>query len=351
MTVGNIEKAKKVAAPGQGGKASRRLDLDRAKGLGILLVVVGHLGARSVPAGNAWYAYLQTALYQFHMPFFMMLSGYVSMMTGAAMVSSDAWPRLVARRAERLLLPFALFGLFILVGKLVAARFMAVDNMPQSFWAGLSAMVWDTDHSPALSVWYVAVLFVIIAIVPPLLWALRASLPALLAVAVVVYFLPLPHVLYLDRVGRYLLFFVVGLAAAELGGRWCILVDRWWPAFLAAFAAVLAWVVANFAAVDERLRLLACGLLAIVAFHGLVRSRLCSGNQWLLVLGNFSFVIYLLNTPFIGLAKGVMLKVSPWDGYAFLVFAPVMTFAGIAGPMLLKRYAFRRLPALDRLTT
>lgn len=345
------ENAEVAAGAGRGRHIARRLDLDRAKGLGILLVVVGHLCARSVPIGNAWYAYLQTALYQFHMPFFMMLSGFVSMMSGAAMVPAASWPRLVARRAERLLLPFVLFGLFILVGKLVAARFIAVDNLPQSFWSGLFAMVWDTDHSPALSVWYVAVLFAITVIVPPLLWALRGKLPALLVVALVIYFLPLPHVMYLDRVGRYLLFFVVGLEAAALGERWSSLVDGYWPAFLAAFALVLLLVVANLNAIDEGMRLLACGLLAIVALHGLVRSPLCNGSQWMLTLGKYSFVIYLLNTPFIGLAKGLLLKVTPWDGYAFLVFAPVMTLAGIAGPMLLKRYAFLRWPALDRLTS
>jgi fucose 4-O-acetylase-like acetyltransferase len=339
-----------AAGTAQRGESVRRLDLDRAKGLGILLVVVGHLGARSVPAGNAWYAYLQTALYQFHMPFFMMLSGYVSMMTGAAMVPVGSWPRLVARRAERLLLPFVLFGLLLVAGKLVAAHFMAVDNMPQSFWAGVSAMAWDTDHSPAISVWYVAVLFIITVLVPPLMWALRERLPGLLAVALVVYFVPLPHVMYLDRVGHYLLFFVAGLSAAALGESWLGFVGRYWVAFTAALALALWLVISNWDAVYEPLRPLVCGSLAIVALHGFVRSKLCSSNQWLLVLGNYSFAIYLLNTPFIGLAKGMMLKVTPWDGYAFLFFAPVMTLAGIVGPMLLKRHVFRRSPALDRLT-
>ena len=32
-----------------------RTDIDRAKGLAILLVVFGHLMARGYPAGNAWY--------------------------------------------------------------------------------------------------------------------------------------------------------------------------------------------------------------------------------------------------------------------------------------------------------
>lgn len=40
----------------------RRLDLDRAKGLAILLVVYGHIVARQAPANNEWYVWSKEAL-------------------------------------------------------------------------------------------------------------------------------------------------------------------------------------------------------------------------------------------------------------------------------------------------
>ena len=48
----------------------RRDDIDRAKGLAILLVVFGHLVARADPADVAWYEPLRRAVYAIHMPFF-----------------------------------------------------------------------------------------------------------------------------------------------------------------------------------------------------------------------------------------------------------------------------------------
>ena len=75
------------------------------------------------------------------------------------------------------------------------------------------------------------------------------------------------------------------------------------------------------------------------------------GEASLLTLGAYSMVIYLLNTPFIGLVKGAMLKVFPWDGVNFLIYAPVLTLAGTLLPILLKRHVLSRVPALDRMTS
>ena len=55
-----------------------RIDyIERAKGLGITLVVFGHIAGRSVPDGNEWYRHVYWLIYFFHMPFFMFLSGLV----------------------------------------------------------------------------------------------------------------------------------------------------------------------------------------------------------------------------------------------------------------------------------
>ncbi len=110
--------------------ASRLADIDRAKGLAILLVVFGHLVARQGPTGVGWYDPLRIGIYLFHMPLFMYLSGYVAFMSGAARAPLSGWPAFVRRRAVRLLVPFLLFGLIILCAKLVFARIAIVDNVP-----------------------------------------------------------------------------------------------------------------------------------------------------------------------------------------------------------------------------
>ncbi len=337
---------------------TRLADLDRAKGLAILLVVFGHLVARTTPPGAHWYDPLRIAVYLFHMPLFMYLSGYVTFLSGAARTQPAGWPRLLHRRAVRLLLPFALFGLAILCGKLLVARVAPVDNLPPDFWDGLGALVWNTAHSPATSVWYIAALFAFCIATPPLL-ALDRSRALLAAVAALLYILPLPPVLYLDRVGTYFLFFVAGGLAADAGPRWLHAVDRIWPLALAALAMValpvaLGWIRFDWSEGGDvfpyKWALLIAGLLAMPAIHGLVRHGAASRSPTLALLGRYVFVIYLLNTIFIGLTKAVLLRFVSWDGAHFAPFAAALMLAGVCGPLLTKRWLLRRLPALDRAT-
>jgi len=326
------------------------MDLDRAKGLGILLVVIGHLVSRAPPQGNDWYLVLKHALYHFHMPFFMYLSGYVVFLTGAARIPPSKWLELTRRRAYRLLLPFVLFGLAILLGKLVAARFILVDNVPDSVADGLIGLVWNTDASPAESVWYLAVLFALTILTPPLLWLLRGRSTLLLALALVVYALPIPHVMYLDRIARFMTFFAMGGLASDAGKSWLDLIDRYFPWALVALLTVLTLALTVFPTWNADAALFVCGTLSMPALHGLVRHRYFATSSILLTLGAYSFVIYLLNTPFIGLVKGAMLKLLPWDGANFLLYAPVLTVAGTVLPILVRRYLLNRVPALYRMT-
>ena len=73
-------------------------------------MVSGHIVATTPPDGVQWYDTLRYALYRFHMPFFLYLSGYVAGLTGVLSAPPAGWPRLVRKRAARLLPP-ALIGL------------------------------------------------------------------------------------------------------------------------------------------------------------------------------------------------------------------------------------------------
>jgi len=71
---------------GQGGleilmNRERLLDIDRATGIAIALVVLGHLAPGRIYSGAEWYYSLKSVIYTFHMPFFMYLSGVVAYYT------------------------------------------------------------------------------------------------------------------------------------------------------------------------------------------------------------------------------------------------------------------------------
>jgi fucose 4-O-acetylase-like acetyltransferase len=328
----------------------RRRDLDCAKGLGILLVVFGHIVARDPPTGNEWYTLLKDGVYQFHMPYFMYLSGYVTFLSGAARVTPAAWPLMVSKRAFRLLLPFVIFGIAIVIGKMIAAHFMYVDNLPDSITGALRGLLWNTDFSPATSVWYIGVLFVFCALAPPLIWLGRGRIQLLLGLAAAVYFLPVPHVLYLNLISKFAIFFALGGLAAEAGERWLGWIDRATGWMILALLTALTCTLAFPQTLPFPVTYLLCGVLSIPALHGLVRKPMLSSSQLLLRVGSFSAVIYLLNTPCIGLVKGLTLRLLPWDGYHFLLFAPLLMAAGTIGPIVIKRFALRHVPVFDRMT-
>jgi fucose 4-O-acetylase-like acetyltransferase len=328
----------------------RRLDLDRAKGVAILLVVFGHIVARADPAGVLWYEPLRRAVYAFHMPFFLYLSGMVAALSGGLLCPASAIPALLKSRARRLLLPFFGLGLLIVAGKCVAGRFIFVDNAPAGWWSGCASLVWHTADSPALSIWYLFVLFVASLACPLLLRGNAARLPALLAGAALLYVLPMPAYVYLDHIGRYMIFFLAGAYAGLADARWTTFLDRNWTWALAILLLALQFILLCGATWPPLFTLLPVGLISMPAIHGLVRNVAPICGAVFLWFGRYSFMIYLFNTMFIGLAKGVLLQVADWNGSHFLPFAAALMLSGVFGPVALKHYVFARIKPLDRLT-
>lgn len=331
-----------VAAP------ARRLDLDRAKGIAILLVVFGHIVARESPPGVEWYEPLRYAVYRFHMPFFLYISGTVAVLSGLATAPTSAWPRLLRRRAERLLLPFFGLGLLILLAKLAAAQVLHVDNRPQGLLDGLQDLFWTTAESPAVTVWYLLVLFLSTLVALPLL-RLGVGTTGLVLLGVALQFADPPPIAYLDRFASHFLFFAAGAWVAARQDRALPLFERfqllWWPLFGAAIGLALAgWL-------DERGALVACGLLCIPALHGMMRLPPVSTLRWPLFLGRYAMAIYLFNTLSIGLAKALLIAAGiGWTARDFPVHAVALMIAGLALPIALKALVLRRIPWLDRLT-
>ena len=329
------------------GVRTRRLDLDRAKGVAILLVVVGHIVAAAPPPGAEWWDWPRYAIYRFHMPFFLYLSGYVAWLSGGVAIPASETLRNAAKRARRLLLPFFLLGLVVLLGKLVAQEVVHVDNRASGLWSGLRDLVLTTEDSPATFIWFLLVLFLCAVLAPPL-WRL-AGTPGLLAAGLLLLALEPPALLYLDRFARHALFFAVGVAVAQHEARLMPSFAKHQPAWWALFAATLAAALAGWLPGD--LSLLICGLAAIPALHGLMLRPTMARQGWPLALGRFTMAIYLFNVIAIGVVKATLIALGvPWNAAGFWIHAPALIVAGVALPILAKVLVLRRIPPLDRMT-
>lgn len=321
-------------------------DVERAKGFAIILVVLGHVVAREPPADNEWYVLMKSAIYTFHMPFFMYLGGLIFYHVGDALSPRPTYWSYLVRRAERLLIPFLALGLLILFGKLAVETFVHVDNRPPDIRSGLASLFWTTAQSPATSVWYVFVLFVYCGITPVLLKLSHGRLWPVLVIAAALHLLNVPEIAYLDRIANFFVYFIIGCAVGRYHTEAMKLVETTLPVSAAVFFVTLVLATKE---IQPALTGAICALSALAFLHGLMRTDWASRADALLWFGKYSFAIYLFNTLAIGLTKGLMLKVMPWDGVNFLAFFPVLLLAGLCVPVLLKQMALDRVPLLARL--
>lgn len=325
----------------------RIVEIDRAKGLAILLVVVGHVVARTPPLDNHWYEMLKELIYLFHMPFFMFLSGFVMAYSYRPVASFDAYLGYAREKFIRLMPAFFAVAGFILIGKTLASQFMHVDNMPYGLLNGLLDILLRPADSSAGSLWYIYVLFIYYLIFPVLIFVSRGALWPLLFLGVVAYFSSpvLTHTLMLNRVAEFAPFLVIGMMLSRNYDFFTSALDRFGGVALMVFIFFL--LAHQFLPYPK----LVLGLLSIPALLFFVRLPGLRDSATLLTWGHYVFSIYLFNTLFIGLVKGVGIKLAPWDGTNFLFFFPVLLAAGMLLPIIFKKAVLVRYPLLDRLTT
>lgn len=332
-------------------RRQRLPELDLAKGLAIFLVVLGHLGSRSQPLDNAWYEYVTVFIYEFHMPFFVFLSGTVFQITFKPAANLAEFGRFVKLRAMRLLPAFVAFALLIWAAKMLASGVVHVDNVRGADVTELLNIFVRPTESVATSLWYIYVLFqltVVSAVVLTLtggrLWPLvfgAAILTGAFHLTTITTFLAA------SAVCEFALFFALGAVFAKYYATLSVAVRSRSLLFYSLFAfSFVAMLVVPHPA--SKAVIGAFSLPALFAFASSFQSQ--HDRSILLTLGEYTFTIYLLNTLFIGAVKAVMIKLGVWDGRSFLVCFPIVLAAGVIGPILVHKLVFSRVPLIARYT-
>ncbi|NGN65746.1 acyltransferase family protein [Streptomyces sp. A7024] len=175
--------------PESGGKGQGRDPfLDNAKYLTIILVVLGHTWAPMVH-GSRTTAAAYMLLYSFHMPAFIIVSGYLSRtFTGS--------PRQLQRLVTGVLVPY------VVLQTALTLFMRVIDNPEREF----------RYQDPGFALWFLVALF-LWRLTTPLWNRLRWPVPVTLAIAVAASVTPTmsDSSLNLMRVAQFLPFFVLGL--------------------------------------------------------------------------------------------------------------------------------------------
>jgi fucose 4-O-acetylase-like acetyltransferase len=323
--------------------AGRRLDLDAAKGLAIVLVVAGHVVARDIrPLGNDWYPWATARLYAFHMAFFFFLAGWVFFLQPLGNWQARWW-----RTARRLLPAYGLFAALVFVAKGVAVTLLPVDRPVGPMWGELLQQLMYPTQGFASFLWFIVVLLQIQFAAPAIVafvrhrWVVVVAFAAVLHVAAVAG--QVSELLALNMFCRYLLFFMLGGVVAHHTQAFAAVMQRWvWGLLL--LGALLVWVPVVYLPT-------AAGLLSLPVLMGLTRSLHQAGlARWLVFLGINSFTIYLMNSLCMGLVRALVLRTTGWDGALFPLVAALLVVCGLGLPVLAQRVFFSRVPALDRIT-
>jgi fucose 4-O-acetylase-like acetyltransferase len=308
----------------------RLADIDRAKGLAIVLVVVGHLIADEYPPHNLWYFHLERILYSFHMAFFMFLTGVVMFYSYPVMETFQDYAAYVKRKFIRLIPAYFLFAFAIAAGKTAAAHFAYIENSVSGFDGFLRVFLCPND-SYCRSVWYIYAIFVYFVTIPILLKIFRQNLTILLVLALALYFVPRTPYFAQDAVCKHMFVFLLGGLAARHYATYVGILDKYRWVFVSAFALCL---LAYFAVRVPRLLFALC---SIPALHALVRREYVRRQRILDVFAKYTFPIYLMNTIVIGCVRVLVQKYWSWDGVRFVAVAPLLVACGLLVPIVIHR--------------
>lgn len=307
----------------------RRSDVDIAKAICIVLVVVGHYFPDGAPV---WYSTFRDWIYSFHMPLFMFLSGFLYALSG----KGKSYAAFLWKKVKRLLLPYVLVSVLIILIKMLGQNVMNLDLKnpigPASFYRIL------LGPEAAVHLWFILALwwmFVVVRLSDGLEWHI-----ALLAVGLALHYLPhfipsltYPHVFCLNYAAGFFVYFMLGAVISDLGWSFSSCRTVCPLAFVMLFAVNS---LTGFAAgVSEYIGI--AGMAGLAYFI----SRLPAGAvRPFAVVSEASYAIYLLHSVFIGFTVTAVRMTCPAlldaDGRLFWAGALLITVISTVSCVLVK---------------
>jgi fucose 4-O-acetylase-like acetyltransferase len=319
-----------------------------AKGIGIALVVIGHVDL-GVLQPASWTA-IREIIYTFHMPLFMVVSGILFAMTQKQIASLSEYHAFLKKKAARLLVPYATITMVLLAVKLAASAFFTLSRPVAG---NLLYFVFLNPLGGFSNIlWFIYTLFVIFLLFPVLRFSVKNDL-VLMAVTILLSLFPWTQAFCLDQAFLHLPFFTAGYVLYRMSffDELRPLAGIATPLVIYVFVFALRSHVSGSFAASRAISILlgvtgglACITAAAYSLYGPpVLSRMMT------ILGVSATGIYLLHTIAMGAVKIFLTQVMQYGESAFLPIAVAMAAAGLALPLIIERYVIRRSSVASRL--
>lgn len=308
-----------------------------AKGIGIILVVVGHFYPQPSPA---YWTGIRHIIYSFHMPLFFILSGYL--------YSHDkySYSNLIKTKAKRLLYPFAtIAGTFFLikypVGQVINLEYpVNIDS--------LYTLLADPVRSFMPLLWFIHALFLVFAIYP-LARLFLNSLSILLLLLAINVFLGNDYLVFGKAIAN-MPFFVVGVMLRENGtlSKMAISAD-WRYVFVPLVMFVLAYVIRLSISIDPGHKYPAQFFLGVIGSLFVINSSQAISTLSevkmkgvLIQVGYYSMSIYLFHTLFESMVRIGFLQIFKNLQAPFGLIAFIAITCGVVFPLVLEKKVLRK---------
>lgn len=322
------------------------LEIERAKGITIILVGLGHVIARQGPTGNDWAIQMKELIYSFHMPLFMFLSGLIMFYTYKPIKSFNHYSKYVSKKFMRLMPAFLIFSVLVFAGKYFGGKFFHIDNGVSSLFEYFKILI-IPQKSFSNYLWYIYVLFFLYAIFPILISGFKSIIFIIIfsfLVSLSGIFINYPALFSFELIVEYLFFFALGGGVIAFYDKWLLFIKKY------GFYTLLLFATALFLRLNIYIPKMLMGFLSIPAVYYLVCEAFFKNSKTLEVVGKYTFIIYLLNTMIIGVLKAVLFKFHDWNGLHFLYYFPILAIGGIIIPIYIKKYIIIKIPFLNKIT-
>lgn len=325
--------------------------IDIAKGIGILLVILGHsprdIMVDSYPAIHFMFSFI----YSFHMPLFFFLAG----VTFHSFKKSDGF---IIKKTRQLFIPLICYSLTIYAVFYIADLIPFLHTLFENASMGvvpLKEYILDTlniNNPYAFHTWYIWVLFIIeIIMFIYEKYILRKKsgsivylIPVVLVTIIIHFFVKLDLAL-LNYVVKNLFYFSLGVIYSIKGGALQEKHNKKIVLKLLFSVGIIMTILHTLSAINvitfnepvtfilNDLQFLIGNTLMILLIVNL--SKKIADNKFLIYLGQNSFNIYLLHQPFCCAVIGmVLVKILPANLLCYILIMIVCSICSIILPLL-----------------